>query len=290
MQIFFAKLGMNSGAAAVSFQVLSTVVAFGILAIVIYPSIRSDFWHLFHKQRSLFWQLYLANGIQAGLGTSFALIGIALTEAINAGFLVKLTTVTTIIFAWFVLKEKITLFKVVTILLMLLGAFLLTTAGQIISPRPGDILLLAACICWSLGSVLVRRFLKDRPIRPDTVTMQKPLASFPVLFVLIGLSYHYTLSSPESLPLLSCCSISSMDLFFAFLNGSCLAIAWIFLYRTLKVSTASYLTLMSMLTPVLVSLLAIVFLGESLVWMQLLGALLIICSGILVYYSDMAYT
>jgi drug/metabolite transporter (DMT)-like permease len=65
--------------------------------------------------------------------------------------------------------------------------------------------------------------------------------------------------------------------------------AWIFVYRTLKVSTASYLTLMSMLTPVIVSVLAILFLGESLVWIQLIGAGLILVSGIVIYFSDMAY-
>jgi uncharacterized membrane protein len=65
--------------------------------------------------------------------------------------------------------------------------------------------------------------------------------------------------------------------------------AWIFVYRTLKVSTASYLTMMSMLTPVIVSLLAIVFLGESLVWIQVIGAGLIILSGIVTFFSDMAY-
>jgi drug/metabolite transporter (DMT)-like permease len=65
--------------------------------------------------------------------------------------------------------------------------------------------------------------------------------------------------------------------------------AWIFLYRTLKISTASYLTMMSMITPVIVSVLAVIFLDESLIWIQLIGAALIILSGILVYFSDIAY-
>jgi uncharacterized membrane protein len=65
--------------------------------------------------------------------------------------------------------------------------------------------------------------------------------------------------------------------------------AWIFLYRTLKVATASYMTLMSMLTPVIVTLLAIVFLDESLIWVQVIGAALILLSGIMIYFSDLAY-
>ena len=74
---------------------------------------------------------------------------------------------------------------------MLLGAYLLTTQGQVIIPRIGDLYLMGACVCWSFGTVLVRRFLKDQPIEADVVTMQKPLASFPVILVLIGGSLFY---------------------------------------------------------------------------------------------------
>jgi drug/metabolite transporter (DMT)-like permease len=44
-----------------------------------------------------------------------------------------------------------------------------------------------------------------------------------------------------------------------------------------------------MLTPVIVSVLAILFLGETLVWVQVIGAGLILISGIVIYFSDMAY-
>jgi drug/metabolite transporter (DMT)-like permease len=58
----------------------------------------------------------------------------------------------------------------------------------------------------------------------------------------------------------------------------------------LKVATASYMTLMSMVTPVIVGLLALVFLGESLVWVQVVGAGMILASGVVIYFSDIAYT
>ncbi len=290
LQIFFAKLGFNAGAGVIPFQILTTAIAFLVLVIVILPKVKTQFSQLFKNQRPLFWNLYWANGIQAGLGTSLALVGIALTDAINAGFLVKFTTVTTILFAWIMLKEKMSPLKVVTLILMFLGVYLLTTRGQILIPKPGDIFLIAACVCWSLGSVLVRKFLKDQPLDPDVVTMQKPLASFPILLLLAGIAVAYTNLTGIPGDLFSCCTVSSADLTYALLTGFCLAMAWIFIYRTLKVSTASYLTLMSMLTPVIVSVLAIIFLGESLVWIQLIGAGLIICSGVVIYFSDMAYT
>jgi drug/metabolite transporter (DMT)-like permease len=289
LQIFFAKLGFNDGARIIPFQVLTTIVATVILLILILPSVKSQFSHLFWNQRPLFWKLYVANGIQSGFGTSLALFGIALTDAINAGFLVKLTVVTTILFAWVILKESMSALKGLTVFLMLLGAYLLTTRGQVLIPKAGDFLLLGACVCWSLGTVLVRKFLKSQPIQADVVTMQKPLASLPVLLVLVGVAFVHANQTGIFNQLLNCCSFSTRDLLYAILTGFCLGMAWIFLYRTLKVATASYLTLMSMLTPVIVSLLAVIFLGENLVWVQFVGAMLIILSGMLIYFSDMAY-
>jgi drug/metabolite transporter (DMT)-like permease len=49
------------------------------------------------------------------------------------------------------------------------------------------------------------------------------------------------------------------------------------------------MTMMSMVTPVLVSLLAVLILGEHMVWVQLLGGGLIILSGVATYFSDIAY-
>jgi drug/metabolite transporter (DMT)-like permease len=289
LQIFFAKMGFNAGALVLPFQLLITIIAFVVLVVLILPKVKDQFSDLYKNQKPLFWKLYLANGIQAGLGTSLAMVGIALTDAVNAGFLVKFTTVTTIFFAWIMLKEKLTALKIVTVILMLFGVYLLTTEGQAIIPRPGDIILIAACVCWSSGSVLVRKFLKDQPLNPDVVTMQKPMASLPILLILIGFALAYTSLAGIQDNFLSCCTVNSMDLIYGLLTGISLAMAWIFVYRTLKVATASYLTLMSMLTPVIVSILAILFLGETLVWVQVIGAGLILISGIVIYFSDMAY-
>lgn len=289
LQIIFTKFGFNAGAEVFPFLIISTTVAFLILLLLIFPKVKSQFIDLYKNQNPQFWKLYAANGIQAGLGTCLALIGIALTDAINAGFLVKLTTVTTILFAWIFLKEKMSLIKVVVVLMMLSGAYLLTTQAQVLIPKAGDLFLLGACVCWSLGTVLVRMFLRDQPTEPDVVTMQKPMASLPVILVLVSLFMIVPVSSEDLSQVFNCCQLPSTGMFYSLLNGFCVAMAWIYLYRTLKVSTASYLTMMSMITPVIVSVLAVILLGESLVWIQLIGASLIILSGILVYFSDIAY-
>ncbi|MBN1146080.1 MAG: DMT family transporter [Anaerolineales bacterium] len=289
LQVFVAKLGFMAGAGVLPFQALSAVTVLAVFGVLLLPRVGADLARLFKRQPGLFWKLFFANGIQAGLGTCLSLIGIALTDAINAGFLVKLATVSTTFFAWIILHERLTPLKVATVFVMLFGAYLLTTKGQALLPRSGDLFILCACVCWSLGNVLVRKFLKTRPLGADVVSLQKPFAGFPVLLALIATSI-FTPSALGGLDqLLGCCAFTRTDLLFALGSGFCLAMAWIYLNRTLKVATASYMTLMSMVTPVIVSLLAMLFLGETLVWVQVAGAGMILLSGAAIYVSDIAY-
>ena len=288
LQIFVAKLAFNAGVEVLAFQVLSYSAVLIILAVVLLRQVGSQLLDLFRNHGALFWQLFLANGIQAGLGTFLSMIGIAMTAAINAGFLVKLATVTTILFAWIILNERMTPRKLATVFVMLFGAYLLTTKGQALLPRVGDLFILGACFCWSLGNVLVRRILRSQPVNPDVVTMQKPVAGLLVLLLLVGAVVIFGELSGSQSPIFGCCTVSPSYLTYAAATGICLAGAWFYLNRTLKVATASYMTLMSMVTPVLVGILALFFLGETLVWIQVIGAALIIMSGIAISLRGIA--
>ena len=50
------------------------------------------------------------------------------------------------------------------------------------------------------------------------------------------------------------------------------------------------MTLMSMVTPVIVGVLAFIFLGERLEWVQVIGAGMILSSGVVIFFSDIAYS
>jgi uncharacterized membrane protein len=108
--------------------------------------------------------------------------------------------------------------------------------------------------------------------------------------VLVGIFSFLPAMPGELKDVLTCCSFSTSYLPYAIGSGFCLAMAWIYLYRTLDVATASYMTLMSMATPIIVSALALAFLDERLVWVQIVGGGLIILSGVAIYFSDIAYT
>ena len=288
LQIFVTKLGFNKGAQVLSFHLLSILIALAILSLLILPKYGNEISIFIRKQPKLFWKLFFANGIQSGLGTCLSIIGISLTSAINAGFLVKLATVSTILFAWLILKERLTIIKVLMVFTMLSGAYILTTKGEVLLPKIGDLFILSACVCWSLGNVLVRKYIKTQPVRVDLITLQKPIAGLPVILVLVGISILKPEIFGELKQVMSCCNPPLSALPFIIGNGFFLALTWIYLNNTLEISSASYMTMMSMITPVIVSLLAMIFLGETMIWIQILGASLIIISAVITYFSGIA--
>lgn len=281
-QIFLTKLGLITGPDILGYQVIMILVAMVVIMVLLLPSSRYAFLALFNERPRLFWQLFTANAIQAGFGTTLSIVGIGLTDAINAGFLVKMSVVSTTLLAFAILGESLSRRKIILLCLMVGGAYLLTTNAQTLIPRSGDLLILSACVCWSLGTVLVRKVLKENTVQADVVTIQKPIAGITVFsgFILISVFASRHLGDLDEI--FACCSISPPSLPLAIASGFCLGITWIYLFRTLQVATASYMTMVSMITPVLVSILAMIFLDESLYGLQIIGAIMILTSGILV--------
>ncbi len=289
-QIFISKLAFIRGAQVIPYQLTITLIGLGALSILIMPKARFEFAVLLREKPKTFWKLYAANMLQSGVGNILSIIGISLTVAINAGFLVKLSTVTTILFAWLILGEKLSPLKIITMITMLGGAYLLTTKAQTLLPQAGDLLILMACFCWSLGTAFIAKILKAGAISPDVITYQKPLAGLPIFLGLAGILGLFPNLFSEFDSALSCCTFSPEFLPYALGSGIGLALTWTFLLRTLNVTTASYMTMMSMLTPVLVSFLAIIFLGETMNWIQMIGVGLILLSGVTVYFSNISHS
>ena len=119
LQLFVTKVGLNTGALVLPYQMVMMAAALATSLVLLLPGAGAGLWGLFKRQPGLFWRLFLANGIQSGLGTSLSIIGIGLTAAINAGFLVKLSTVTTILFARVLLGESLSTRKIGVVMSML---------------------------------------------------------------------------------------------------------------------------------------------------------------------------
>lgn len=274
IQIFVSKLAFIAGAQIIPFSVQSAIFAIIVLSILVLPK---HYTELRKISPSILIGLLIANAIHYAIGGSLSNAGTALTSTINAGFLVQFSTVTTTFLGWLILKEKLTNSKIIMVVLILIGSFLLITKGQLTTPRIGDVLILFACLSWSTGNILVRKTLKNTSVSGDLVSFLRPIAGLPILLIFISLSTFY----PTPIKLMFQQELlNSHFLVYAVLNGTFSALLWIFLNRTLKIASASYMTMMSSLTPVMVTFMAIVFLHEKLTFIQIIGILIIVSSGI----------
>lgn len=279
LQIFAAKLGLKAGAESVLFTFQSYSVAFIFLSIY---SLFTGVWiALARLPKKVLSILVIATIIVAVFGGLFFNAGAKLTSAINVGFLTQFSVVITIFLAWVFLKERFDWSKGATVLLVLTGTFLLTTEGKIILPHIGDIFILASGAGWATANVLIRKSLKNTDVRSDIVALLRPLVGLPIIFLLIASAGAY----PEPLSTFFDVDILQIDyLGYAALNGFLLTLLWIFTNRTLKVSSASYASIIASATPVLVTILAVIFLGESISSIQMIGAFMIIISGYVAHY------
>ena len=272
IQIFVSKLGFIEGAKVIPFTVQSAIVSIVILTLYALPKSIKELKSL---PRKILLGILLANAIHFGLGGFLSNAGVALTTAINAGFLVQFSTVTTSLLAWIFLREKVTLPRVAMVLLIMFGSFYLTTGGKLIIPHTGDLLILLGCLSWSTANVIIRKVLKNNPVSGDVVSFLRPLAGLPLLLCFILLSPFYPAPVRQ---IFSYSLFNIVSPLFVVLNGTFTALVWIFLNRTLKVATASYMTIMSSLTPVLVAIMAVVLLRETVDATKILGILLIIAA------------
>jgi drug/metabolite transporter (DMT)-like permease len=161
------------------------------------------------------------------------------------------------------------------------GIFLLATKGESITPHIGDLLILGACAAWSLGNVLVKKMLKYTPVSADVISFFRPVAGLPLLLVFILLAPLYPLHINQIF------LVNYFDLhyiIFSMLSGILTGLYFIYMNRTLKFASASYVAMMSALTPVLVTLLAVIFLKEAFSLIQLIGITLIIAAGMITHY------
>jgi drug/metabolite transporter (DMT)-like permease len=109
--------------------------------------------------RSQFWQVFGVGVIGYGISLGFQFVGTKLSTAANGSLVTSATPAFILLFAWIILRERITPRRV--------GALVISTMGVIavIDPRSaridpqlflGNLSLLAAALTWALYSVLIR--------------------------------------------------------------------------------------------------------------------------------------
>jgi drug/metabolite transporter (DMT)-like permease len=147
------------------FSLVSLRLLLGALTLAIALAIRR-----FPKiARTQFWQVIGIGFVGYGISLSLQFLGTKLSTAANGSLVTSATPAFVLIFAWILLKEKITPVRIAALLLATLGVV------AVIDPRSaqlkpdlflGNLLLLGAALTWALYSVLVRRATQALDVLP----------------------------------------------------------------------------------------------------------------------------
>ncbi|HEX8993588.1 MAG TPA: DMT family transporter [Anaerolineales bacterium] len=112
-----------------------------------------------HVPRSQFWQVFGVGIVGYGISLSFQFVGTKLSTAANGSLVTSATPAFILLFAWMILKERITTRRLIALIISSLGVI------AVVDPRAarldpelflGNLALLAAALTWALYSVLIR--------------------------------------------------------------------------------------------------------------------------------------
>ena len=206
----------------------------------------------------------------AGLLIAIALYtttyGLKLSTSINYGFIIKSGVIFGPILAFYFLQEKLSRGKLFLMITFILGLYLLTTGGELVIPQKGDILIFISALFFSSSDVLLKKLTNNLP--SSIVASARGFAATIFLFLLILLSSKsFTFNIP---------------VVYLLVSGVIAAIAQLLVLKVISLSSISYLSLMTMLAPVMVSFSGAFFLKEPFTLWHLVGGSIIIVSGILV--------
>ena len=209
--------------------------------------------------------LILLGVVGSGLGTYFGFEGIKYST-VNYGFLMKTTVVFAPILEFFIFRKVVTLKRVFFIGVLLVGAFLISTKGKLILPINGDIYSIVAAFCYAATNVFSISLLKKNS--SEYTALFRTIGGGVFLFIIAYLSTE-DLIQKEYLWLTLGGGIFSFFLFF-------------FLYKALEVVSATYVAMVGMSFSVFTAILSYVVLGQKLIPIQWVGAVIILFSAVMI--------
>ncbi len=269
--ILATKLALNSGLDPIIFNFQTTLVVVLIL---------TPYMILFHKKDLMkIHKREIKIILLLGLVLSFAYIisnqSLKLTTSINYGFLIKTTVIFTPLLSLLFLNEKITVKKIFFMTVFLIGAFLISTNGQLVIPHKGDLLVMLTALLFSTGLIISK--LLSGKLSPEVSGAIRPISAF-IFLVIITPLISKSFSIATVLDINTAKYVLLASIFGVLLT--------IFLGKSIVSSTASYFTLMNNMTSVFVLLGGLIFLSETITFVQGIGTIITIASAIFVQKSE----
>jgi len=178
---FVEKLAITRGAPPGAFALGQTAVALGVLAPLWLWRRRQRPLTLVHSGRLR--SLALIGVLASGLVVLVSIVALTYTTATHKGAIQAAYPLGTMLFAWLLLRERITALGYVSAAGIVTGVVLLTSRGLTAAPNPGDWLLIGTVPLMGFSDAYAKRVLADVP--PITVSLGRYL--FGTLFLSVML-------------------------------------------------------------------------------------------------------
>jgi drug/metabolite transporter (DMT)-like permease len=215
-----------------------------------------------------FWRIFGVGLIGYGISLGFQFVGTKLSTAANGSLVTSATPAFVLVFAWIILRERITILRLAALLVSTLGVV------AVIDPRTaelnptmfwGNLSLLAAALTWALYSVLIRIVTRKSDVL--TVSLIAFLGGLPLVIPAGAWELSKAAVGPLNIGILG------GVLFLGIISTALAMVLWNTAFSLLDASVAS-LTFFAQ--PVVGSLLGWFFLKETITPLFLLGGLLIL--------------
>ena len=212
------------------------------------------------------WKNIFFSGVFLFSGYLVSNYGLRFTTSINYSFLNKSNLIFIPLLAFLFLHEKITKEKIFLAFTFFIGIYLVTTSGRFIIPHFGDLLVMAATFFFSCFTIINKNLVK---ILEPEITSWGVLSCAATLALIFGFILKINI-------------FSSAGILFVFLSGLVEGLIILFINKTIRITNMTYYVMMIMFTPLINLILGILFLHETIYFIQLVGGIVLIISGIMV--------
>jgi drug/metabolite transporter (DMT)-like permease len=225
-----------------------------------------------HAQLKKNWHILILMSITGIAGfNSLLYLALHYTTSINASLVNTSTPIVIYILSFFILREQLNRNQMIGTVLSLAGLFFILSKGSLavlvnFSFNFGDFIVLAAVVCWSIYSILIKRY---TGILPGYSTFLVCIA----VGILVLLPFAFYETFILNIPIVW----SNSSVFTILYTGVFASIVAFISWNTAVVRVgANKAGIFLNLIPVFAVIFAVLFIGEKIMWFQLAGGLSVI--------------
>lgn len=206
----------------------------------------------------------------SGIGILLKLWGLSLTTATNASFIMSLSSVAVVLFAFLFLKEKARKRFYAVVLLMIAGVYLVTTGGKQLLPQTGDLIIFFLAFLIGFMQVYGKRVLQTLSVLETS--FGRSMVGMIFLGLLIPIFAPQGFSTIPSFPVL----------LLVLANGVTFSSSIVLFYKALQIEGASNTGMFALLVPVLTAVMGYLLLDERLNFYQIIGGIVILLGSFMI--------